>query len=224
MSPARVVIVEDDRLLAALNATLVDDHPGFEVVAVAHTAADALRAVSELKPDLVLLDNYLPDRPGLELCAELAGAACDVMMITADGSAESVRAALSAGAVNYVLKPFGADQLVRRLKAWQRYRGRVRDGLLDQDQIDTAMRALHEGDRPQAPKGQSPVTASLVRNALEAAPGPVSAADLGTELGIARATAQRYLAGLVEEGVAVMRLRYGGTGRPEHEYEWQHQR
>jgi two-component system CitB family response regulator len=43
---------------------------------------------------------------------------------------------------------------------------------------------------------------------------------LGTELGIARATAQRYLAGLVDDGVAVMRLRYGGTGRPEHEYEW----
>ncbi|GGB28909.1 transcriptional regulatory protein [Flexivirga endophytica] len=217
-----VLVVDDDFRVASVHASYASSVEGLEVVAVAHTAADALRAVSELKPDLILLDNYLPDQPGLEVCAELAGRGCDVMMVTADGSADSVRAALSAGAVNYVLKPFGADQLVRRLKAWQRYRGRVRDGLLDQDQIDTAMRALHEGDRPQAPKGQSPVTASLVRNALEAASGPVSAADLGTELGIARATAQRYLAGLVEEGVAVMRLRYGGTGRPEHEYLWRH--
>lgn len=216
----KVLVVDDDFRVASVHASYASSVEGFEVVAVAHTAADALRAVDELRPDLVLLDNYLPDRSGLEMCAQLAGAACDVMMITADGSAESVRAALSAGAVNYLLKPFGVDQLVRRLKAWQRYRGRVRDGLLDQDQIDTAMRALHEGDRPQAPKGQSPVTASLVRDALQAAQDPVSAADLGTELGIARATAQRYLAGLVDDGVALMRLRYGGTGRPEHEYVW----
>lgn len=216
----KVLVVDDDFRVASVHASYASSVEGFEVVAVAHTAADALRAVDELRPDLVLLDNYLPDRSGLEVCAQLTGAACDVMMITADGSAESVRAALSAGAVNYLLKPFGVDQLVRRLKAWQRYRGRVRDGLLDQDQIDTAMRALHEGDRPQAPKGQSPVTASLVRDALQAAQGPVSAADLGTELGIARATAQRYLAGLVDDGVALMRLRYGGTGRPEHEYVW----
>lgn len=215
-----VVVVDDDFRVASVHASYASSVDGFEVVAVAHTAADALRAVWDLAPELVLLDNYLPDQPGVEVCAQLAGSGCDVMMITADGSAESVRAALSAGAVNYVMKPFGADQLVRRLKAWQRYRGRVRDGLLDQDQIDTAMRVLHEGDRPQAPKGQSPVTASLVRDALEKAGGPVSAADLGTELGIARATAQRYLAGLVDEGMAAMRLRYGGTGRPEHEYEW----
>lgn len=216
----KVLVVDDDFRVASVHASYVSSVDGFEVVAVAHTATDALRAVTELEPDLVLLDNYLPDRPGVEVCAQLAGSSCDVMMITADGSAESVRAALSAGALNYVLKPFRSEQLVRRLKAWQRYGSRVGHGLLDQDQIDTAMRALHEGDRPQAPKGQSPVTASLVREALAASDEPVSAADLGTELGIARATAQRYLAGLVDEGVAVMRLRYGGTGRPEHEYEW----
>jgi len=216
----KVLVVDDDFRVASVHASYVSEVDGLEVVAVAHTAGDALRAVAELQPDLVLLDNYLPDQPGLDVCAQLAGESCDVMMITADGAAESVHAALSAGAVNYVVKPFRADQLTRRLKAWQRFRSRVGHGLLDQDQIDTAMRALHEGDRPQMPKGQSPVTASLVREALEASDEPLSAADLGTTLGIARATAQRYLAGLVDEGVAVMRLRYGGTGRPEHEYEW----
>lgn len=216
----KVLVVDDDFRVASVHASYTSSVAGLEVVAVAHTAADALRAVTELEPDLVLLDNYLPDQPGIDVCAQLAGMPCDVMMITADGSAETVRAALSAGALNYVVKPFRAEQLIRRLKAWQRYRGRIGHDLLDQDQIDTAMRALHEGDRPQAPKGQSPVTASLVRDALEAAENPVSAADLGTQLGIARATAQRYLAGLVDEGLAVMRLRYGGTGRPEHEYEW----
>nr|WP_279672208.1 response regulator [Flexivirga meconopsidis] len=214
------MVVDDDFRVAGVHASYADSVEGLEVAAVAHTAVAALDAAAELRPDLVLLDNYLPDRPGLEVCAELASTACDVIMITADSSADTVRAALSAGALNYVVKPFPADQLIRRLKAWQRYRGRVDRGLLDQDQIDTALRSLHEGDRPQTPKGQSSVTASLVRDALEGAAGPTTAAELGSELGIARATAQRYLAALVDEGVATMRLRYGGTGRPEHEYVW----
>nr|WP_246242032.1 response regulator [Flexivirga aerilata] len=214
------MVVDDDFRVAGVHASYAAAVDGLEVAAVAHTAAAALEAADALRPELVLLDNYLPDRPGLEVCAELAATSCDVIMITADSSAETVRAAFSAGALNYVVKPFPADQLIRRLKAWQRYRGRVDRGLLDQDQIDTALRALHEGDRPQTPKGQSSVTASLVRDALEAADGPTTAAELGSELGVARATAQRYLAALVDEGVASMRLRYGGTGRPEHEYVW----
>ncbi len=48
----------------------------------------------------------------------------------------------------------------------------------------------------------------------------MTAAELAPELGLGRATAQRYLAGLVQEGRATMRLRYGSTGRPEHEYRW----
>lgn len=77
---------------------------------------------------------------------------------------------------------------------------------------------LHDGDRPSAPKGQSPVTARLIGEVLRKATGPVSAASVAEELGISRATAQRYLAALVDEGRTSMTLRYGSTGRPEHQY------
>ncbi|MFD0487048.1 helix-turn-helix domain-containing protein [Saccharopolyspora spinosporotrichia] len=46
-----------------------------------------------------------------------------------------------------------------------------------------------------------------------------SAAEIAEELGIARATAQRYLAALAQDGKARMTLRYGASGRPEHQYE-----
>jgi response regulator of citrate/malate metabolism len=49
---------------------------------------------------------------------------------------------------------------------------------------------------------------------------PLSAAEVAAALGIARATAQRYLTALAESGAVEMRLRYGVTGRPEHEYLW----
>ncbi len=213
----RVLVVDDDFRVADVHAAFVGGVPGMHVVGTAHTAADALDAVAALRPDLVLLDNYLPDRPGAEVCAELAGKV-DVIMVTADSSAESVRTAASSGAVNYVVKPFTRDQLAARLRAYGRYRGRLAEGTLSQGQVDAAFAALHDGDRPAPPKGQSPVTAHLVREALEAGEGPRSAAEIADQLGIARATAQRYLAALVDEHKAVMRLRYGSTGRPEHEY------
>lgn len=213
-----VLVVDDDFRVAEVHCAYVSAVAGMQVVGVAHTAADTLAAVRRSRPDLVLLDNYLPDRSGIQLCAELTGTAVDVMMVTADRSTASVRSALSAGAVNYLIKPFNSEQLAVRLRAYGRFRARMEDGELSQDQIDGAIAALHEGDRPSAPKGQSPVTARLIGKVLHESTGPLSAAVVAEELGISRATAQRYLAALVEEGRLSMSLRYGNTGRPEHQY------
>jgi response regulator of citrate/malate metabolism len=215
----RVLVVDDDFRVAQVHARFVSQTDGMEVVGTAWTAADALRLDAELQPDLILLDQYLPDRPGLEVAAAVAA---DVFMVTADSSAGSVRAAFAAGALNYLVKPFSAEQLSARLRAYSRYRSMLADPAADltQNGIDRAVDALHEADRPPTPKGQSPVTARLVTEALQRADEPVSAADLADQLGIARATAQRYLAALADEGRARMSLRYGSTGRPEHQYTW----
>jgi response regulator of citrate/malate metabolism len=214
-----VLVVEDDFRVAQVHALFVAQVIGLEVVGVAHTAADALRLATDLKPDLVLLDSYLPDQPGTELAAELSA---DIFMVTADSSATSVRAAFAAGALNYLIKPFGSEQLTSRLRAYVRYRSLLGDHVdeLTQQAIDRAVDALHEADRPPTPKGQSPVTARLVTNALRQADEPQTAADLAARLGISRATAQRYLAALADDGRAVLSLRYGSTGRPEHQYHW----
>jgi response regulator of citrate/malate metabolism len=86
--------------------------------------------------------------------------------------------------------------------------------------VSRAVRALHDSDRASMPKGQSPVTAKLVTDLLRRAGEPRSAIEIASELGIARATAQRYLGVLTESGAAQVGLRYGATGRPEHEYSW----
>jgi two-component system CitB family response regulator len=64
------------------------------------------------------------------------------------------------------------------------------------------------------------VTVRLVSDALRTATEPRTAAEVAAELGISRATAQRYLAALARDGTVEMRLRYGTTGRPEHRYRW----
>jgi response regulator of citrate/malate metabolism len=215
----RVLVVEDDFRVAQVHSAFTDRVPGFVVVGSARTAAEASAMIAELEPDLVLLDTYLPDRSGVELLAEIS---VDTIMLTAASDAAAVRAAIRAGALNYLVKPFTAEQLGERLLAYARFHNQLSpaDRALTQEEIDRAVRTLHDGDHPHAPKGQSPVTAKLVSDALREAAGPCSAAEIAAGLGIARATAQRYLAALAQEGTATMSLRYGLTGRPEHQYGW----
>jgi response regulator of citrate/malate metabolism len=214
-----VLVVDDDFRVADLHARFVGAVPGFSVAGTAHTGAGALELAEQLRPDLVLLDNYLPDRQGIAVAAELS---CDVMVVTADGSASTVRAAFAAGALNYIVKPFSSALLGARLTAYARYRQALPAGATDLGQhgVDRALAALHQADRPPTPKGQSPVTARLVAEQLRRSDSPITAAGIAEQLGISRATAQRYLAALADEGRASMTLRYGSTGRPEHRYSW----
>ena len=214
----RVLVVEDDFRVAQVHVDFTARVDGFTVAGTARTAADC-RAFLAVRPvDLVLLDSYLPDEPGLDLLAELT---VDTIMLTAASDAASVRLAVARGALNYLVKPFTAEQLGERLTAYRRYRTVLAgDRHLAQEEIDRVWRLLHEGDRPAVPKGQSAVTVRLVSEALRHAGEPRTAAEIADELGISRATAQRYLAALARDGAAEMRLRYGATGRPEHRYHW----
>jgi response regulator of citrate/malate metabolism len=214
----RVLVVEDDFRVAQVHVDFTARVDGFAVAGTARTAADCRAFLAARPVDLVLLDSYLPDEPGLDL---LAGLTVDTIVLTAAADASSVRLALARGALNYLVKPFTAEQLAERLTAYRRYRSLVSgDRHLAQEDIDRAWRLLHEGDRPTVPKGQSAVTVRLVSDALRHAGAPRTAAEIADELGISRATAQRYLAALARDGAAEMRLRYGATGRPEHRYRW----
>jgi two-component system CitB family response regulator len=214
-----VLVVDDDFRVADLHARYVAATAGFRVLGTANTAEQALDLAATLRPDLVLLDNYLPDLPGLAVAARLT---CDVIVVTADATAATARAAFAAGALNFVVKPFPAELLTARLAAYATYRRALVGGSADigQQGVDRALAALHAGDRPPTPKGQSPVTARLVADCLRDAVEPVTAAEVAGRLGIARATAQRYLASLADEGRATMAMKYGSTGRPEHRYSW----
>jgi len=214
----RVLVVEDDFRVAKMHVDFTQRVDGFAVAGTARTAAEARELLAEVEPDLVLLDTYLPDQSGLDLLCDITA---DTIMLTAASDTATVRTAYARGALNFLVKPFTAEQFADRLTAYRHYRTVLSaDRTLSQDEIDRLARMLHDGDRPAAPKGQSAVTVRLVSGALRAAAGPRTAAEIADELGISRATAQRYLAALAREGAVEMRLRYGATGRPEHRYRW----
>jgi response regulator of citrate/malate metabolism len=215
-----VLVVEDDFRVAEVHSRFVRAVPGFRVAGRAGSAAEARAMAAELRPDLALLDVYLPDESGLNLLGRLEA---DVIMATAAADAESVRIALARGVCHYLVKPFTAADLAERLTAYLRFRKRLgAAGNLAQADIDEALRTLHGGPGAPSPaaKGHAQITSQLVMEALEYADGPRSAAEIGAEIGISRTTAQRYLASLAQAGRVRVTLRYGSTGRPEHQYAW----
>jgi response regulator of citrate/malate metabolism len=218
----RTLIVEDDFRVAKVHAGFTERVEGFAVAGMAHTAAAALEAAARLRPDLVLLDVFLPDADGLEVQRRLATGPHppDVIFLTAMREMRTVRAAMRAGALSYLVKPFSFDAFRERLLAYAalHHHGSSR-GEADQGDIDRLFSVMRRAAPQRAlPKGHSPATAELIVDALGEARGPLSAGEIAEKVGVSRATAQRYLSLLAGSGELELSLRYGSAGRPEHEY------
>ncbi|MFF3322858.1 response regulator [Streptomyces sp. NPDC002889] len=219
-----VLVVDDDIRVAGINAAYVAKVPGFQVVAQAHSAAEALARISEQQVELILLDHYLPDENGLSVVRELRrlGHQTDVIMVTAARDVATVQSAMRHGALQYLVKPFNFAGLRARLEAYATLRRTLeKGGEAEQTEVDRIFGALSAGSvAPELPKGHSPTTAELLRKVLLSAEGPLSAQEIAARAGVSRQTAQRYLK-LLERGSRVeLSLKYGETGRPEHRYVW----
>jgi response regulator of citrate/malate metabolism len=219
-----VLIVDDDYRVAQVHADFVARMPNMRVVALAHTAAAAFDAVARHRPDLVLLDIYLPDASGLEVLQRLRrqGEHCpDVLLLTAARDMATVRKAMRAGALHYLIKPVDFGTLHQRLTAYAELQERRRvEGDIDQREVDRLFGLMRRGDSVVAglPKGRSSPTAERVVAVLRESGDSLSAVDVADRVGISRATAQRYLSSLAQAEVVQLELNYGSTGRPEHRY------
>ncbi|MFE6478534.1 response regulator [Streptomyces rochei] len=216
-----VLVVDDDFMVARVHRAFVERVDPFRVVGVAGTGEEALTAVAELRPDLVLLDLYLPDLFGLDVIPRLraAGHDCDVMVISAAREADAVRGAVRHGVVDYLLKPFEFEDLRVRLERYAVQRGRLLGTVVrSQADVDRVLAGAAAPVAPALPKGMSAETAELVERTLRAAEGTLSASECAALTGVSRVSARRYLEYFHTVGRADVSLRYGVAGRPERRY------
>ena len=116
MSGARILIVDDEPIAVQLVCAVLG-REGYDVTSA--TDGDAgLRRFWECAPDLVLLDVSLPQLDGFEVCARLReSSAVPIIMLSAMADERDKARCLSLGADDYLVKPFGIDELVARVKA-----------------------------------------------------------------------------------------------------------
>lgn len=214
-----VVVVDDDFRVARIHSSFIGRIDGFEVVGVASTGAEALQVVADVRPDLILLDLYLPDMFGLDLLNRLrvAGSQSDVMVISAANEFATVQQAVQLGVTSYLLKPFTIADLQQRLDEYVLARAAPHAVTLsDQSAVDRLF-SRDEAPLERLPKGLSPETARLVMAALAEREQAQSALECAEEVGISRVSARRYLEHFVLRGLVDVTLRYG-AGRPERRY------
>jgi response regulator of citrate/malate metabolism len=214
-----VLVVDDDFRVARIHSAFVDRVEGFRAVGVAHTGADALTAARTLKPDLILLDLYLPDIFGLDLISRIRveGADSEVIVISAANEFDTVERAVKLGVASYLLKPFTLDDLAARLSEYQsQHRSSRRRTLDDQAEVDRIFGRTEQV--APLPKGMSIETAELILALLNQQTHELSAQECAEAIGVSRVSARRYLEHFVRKGRVQVSLRYGSRGRPERRY------
>lgn len=219
-----VLVVEDEPVAAQAHTAYVERVPGFSVAATVGTSQAAMLALQEHHVDLVLLDMNLPDRHGLEVVRAMraGGHQADVIALTSARDLEVVRAAVSLGVVQYVLKPFVFATLRDRLLAYRAYRDQLHGSaqIDTQAEVDEVVSGIRASGGAALPKGMSEELLSRVSRALRESSAGASASELAERVGVSRVTARRYAEFLCESRRAVRRSRYTGSGRPEVEYTW----
>jgi len=112
-----ILLVDDVPVNIEIIGTLLTNHGYF--ISVAENGENALAAVDTLKPDLILLDIMMPGMDGFEVCRRLksdpATANIPIIFITALSDSESVVKGFELGGVDYVTKPFNAEEVIARV-------------------------------------------------------------------------------------------------------------
>ena len=117
--PLRLLVVDDHEVVRQGLVALLARRPGFEIVAEAGTAAQAVTEAARFEPDVVVMDVRLPDGSGIEACRDIRTARPEtrVIMLTSYPDEEAVLSAIVAGASGYLLKQIRGRDLVAALEA-----------------------------------------------------------------------------------------------------------
>lgn len=115
----RIVLVDDDPLVRAGLGLILGGSPDLEVVGEASDGADALAAVAQHRPDIVLMDIRMPRKDGIAATGEILGRpdAPRVIVLTTFDSDDMVLKALQAGASGFLLKDTPPDKMVEAIRA-----------------------------------------------------------------------------------------------------------
>jgi DNA-binding NarL/FixJ family response regulator len=110
----RIFVLDDHELVRTGLQTLLEGEDDMEVVGQAATAQQGLEQITELQPDVAILDVRLPDGSGIEVCREIRSSfpAIACLMLTSYADDEALFSAIMAGAAGYVLKEIGGSDLI----------------------------------------------------------------------------------------------------------------
>lgn len=222
----KVLIVEDDPMVAKFNRVYVEKVDGFEAAGVVHNVSEAWEFLKREEVDLLLLDVYMSKTTGLDMLMELrkSGSPIDVIIITAANDNYSVQTALRYGAVDYLIKPFDFERFRESLLLYKKKQALINEAeAVSQQELDPFLlnreREESEGKASSLPKGLTPITLARIAKQIKAwQERKFSAKDIAEATGISRVSVRKYLHYLVDIDVLEADVIYQSTGRPLHQF------
>lgn len=195
MSKTRILLVDDHAIVRLGLMTLINDQPEMEVVGEAGSAAEAVRAVERLRPDVVLMDIRMPGEGGIEATRQITARfpTTKVVMLTSFADDELVMRAIGAGAAGYVLKQVGNEELLRAIAAAARG-----ESVLDPATTVRVLSRVREAER----KAEEDAFRDLSDREMEVLAGVARGktnAEIGQLLNLSEKTVRNYLSTIFEK-------------------------
>ena len=216
----RVIIVEDDPMVAQLNAQYLASFPQLRVEAILTNGRDALSYLQSHETELAVVDMYMPMFNGLELLRSIRGSGIQtsVIMLTAATEMSVVEEALRLGIEDYIIKPFSFTRLQ---EAVQKYLGRMNlvksSKWADQAVVDQLLGHGCTGEERSRDlrKGLNGKTLQAIENLLrEERDQAHTCESISQSSGLSKVTVRNYLNYLIETGQLESSIDYGTGGRP----------
>ena len=215
MDSITTLIVEDEPMLAEILVDNIKQFPQFDVIGIADKLESARKQLRLYQPQLILLDNFLPDGKGIDLIRHAVSTHYKgrIIFITADNHMETISEALRLGVFDYLIKPVHYQRLQHTLERFARYRSSLRSSeQASQLHVDALFNI-------QAREQTEPASAPLRGIDESTDPTVVHTADsLARILGSSKTTARRYLEQGVKNDFLEAEISYGKVGRPERIY------
>jgi two-component system, CitB family, response regulator len=223
ISMIEVMIVEDDPMVREINSRFLKRIEGFILYKAVSNLDDAKKIISIKKPDLILLDVYLPKENGIDFLKwiRVQEIAIDIILITADNSIERIQEAFRYGAVDYLIKPFSFERFKESLLQFKgRYNQFKKIDVIEQKDLDKLKSSSNVSqNEDDFAKGLNKYTYRAIWDEIEKSNyEDFTAEDLAEKLKIARVTVRRYLEYLEKENKIDKLVEYGKVGRPQYKY------
>jgi len=195
MMKIRVALVDDHEIVRLGLMTLINDQPNMEVVGEAGTAREALQVVERTRPHVVLMDIRIPGEGGIEATRQITSRFPDskVVMVTSFADDELVLRAIQAGAVGYVLKQVGNEELLRAIKA-----AAHGEALLDPSTTARLLSRVREVERKNNEDAFRQLSDRELDVLAEVARGKTNA-EIGRVLNLSEKTVRNYVSTILEK-------------------------
>lgn len=213
----KVLIVDDDPMVAMINEQYVCKNKQFKVVGSCRNGQDALNFLEKNPADLVIMDVYMPDMDGLETLKNIRQKKIqtEVIMVTAANDVATLEDTMHLGVIDFLIKPFAYERFQIALEKFISNRNAFRDSpVLNQSSVDSIITNAKKVSSKEYPKGIQEKTLGLIRDYFEKNSGWLSGEIIAENVGLSSVTIRRYMNFLVGSGEVEESINYETGGRP----------